>query len=331
MNNYRFQWVDIAKGIGIILVVYGHVVRGLHSSKIIGEQIFYFSDTLVYSFHMPLFFVLAGLFFMKSMGKYTSGKLFVEKCKTILYPYIIWSLFQTGTKIMLSKFTNGGEELNSLNSLLTCLFIPRAQFWFLFALFFINLFNLLLISVFRHIWLIISIIIGLVYYLFPVSLFVFSNALHYLIFFNIGILASNILLNNSFLKTASKLSFLVISILLFLIVEYVYVCKSLRISFYSLITALTGLFLVIQTAYKIDTYRGFPSKLLNFVGRYSLEIYILHILVVGGIRILLSVFLGVQNVVIHITLGTLCGVLIPFIITHLFVSQKWYKIIFRLS
>jgi peptidoglycan/LPS O-acetylase OafA/YrhL len=76
---------------------------------------------------------------------------------------------------------------------------------------------------------------------------------------------------------------------------------------------------------------GFPSKLLNFIGRYSLEIYILHILVAAGIRILLSVFLEVQNAVIHITLGTLCGVLIPFIITHLFVSQKWYKIIFRLS
>jgi fucose 4-O-acetylase-like acetyltransferase len=67
MNIYRFQWVDTAKGTGIILVVYGHVIRGLHSAAIVSEQMFYFSDTLVYSFHMPLFFVLAGLFFTRSI------------------------------------------------------------------------------------------------------------------------------------------------------------------------------------------------------------------------------------------------------------------------
>jgi fucose 4-O-acetylase-like acetyltransferase len=56
-NTHRFQWIDIAKGIGLILVVYGHVIRGLHSSVIIGERVFYFSDTLVYSFYMSPFFL----------------------------------------------------------------------------------------------------------------------------------------------------------------------------------------------------------------------------------------------------------------------------------
>lgn len=47
----RFEWVDVARGIGIIAVVIGHVwSRGL-------------PHTLTYSFHMPLFFLLSGYLF----------------------------------------------------------------------------------------------------------------------------------------------------------------------------------------------------------------------------------------------------------------------------
>jgi fucose 4-O-acetylase-like acetyltransferase len=47
----RFEWVDVARGIGIVAVVIGHVwSRGL-------------PHTLTYSFHMPLFFLLSGYLF----------------------------------------------------------------------------------------------------------------------------------------------------------------------------------------------------------------------------------------------------------------------------
>ncbi|HEX7782649.1 MAG TPA: acyltransferase family protein [Sphingobium sp.] len=47
----RFEWVDVARGIGIVAVVIGHVwSRGLPHS-------------LTYSFHMPLFFLLSGYLF----------------------------------------------------------------------------------------------------------------------------------------------------------------------------------------------------------------------------------------------------------------------------
>ncbi|WP_043367549.1 acyltransferase family protein, partial [Cupriavidus sp. WS] len=61
----RDVWVDNAKGIGIILVVYGHVARGLHSAGIWSDATsFSFLDSAVYSFHMPLFFFLSGLYFL---------------------------------------------------------------------------------------------------------------------------------------------------------------------------------------------------------------------------------------------------------------------------
>jgi membrane-bound acyltransferase YfiQ involved in biofilm formation len=73
------------------------------------------------------------------------------------------------------------------------------------------------------------------------------------------------------------------------------------------------------------------GKLINSIGRYSFEIYILHILVTAGVRITLNSFLGIDNIIIHITLGTLCGILIPFALANLLNRQKWFKIMFRLS
>ncbi|MBC1212116.1 acyltransferase family protein [Listeria booriae] len=61
--NERITWIDYAKGIGIILVVYGHVLRGVFEAGLdIPIKLFTYEDSFIYSFHMPLFFFLSGLF-----------------------------------------------------------------------------------------------------------------------------------------------------------------------------------------------------------------------------------------------------------------------------
>lgn len=47
-DNGRIAWVDIAKGLGIFLVVLGHTYR---KNPV---------QNWIYSFHMPLFFILSG-------------------------------------------------------------------------------------------------------------------------------------------------------------------------------------------------------------------------------------------------------------------------------
>lgn len=56
IEKKRKQWIDIAKGIGIILVVLGHVTKNRILIRII------------YSFHMPLFFFLSGCLINKNCG-----------------------------------------------------------------------------------------------------------------------------------------------------------------------------------------------------------------------------------------------------------------------
>lgn len=53
----RIEWIDIAKAIGIVLVVYGHVILGMHDAGLWGGSLNYnLQHSFVYTTHMPLFF-----------------------------------------------------------------------------------------------------------------------------------------------------------------------------------------------------------------------------------------------------------------------------------
>jgi len=66
----RNVWVDYAKAIGIILVVYGHVARGVFNAGLpMDEARFVLVDSIIYSFHIPLYFFLSGLFFFDSLQR----------------------------------------------------------------------------------------------------------------------------------------------------------------------------------------------------------------------------------------------------------------------
>lgn len=133
----RTRWVDYAKGIGITLVVYGHVARGLVNARLpVATEPLRTIDNVIYTFHMPLFFFLAGLFLVSSLERRGWRGLLATKLETLVYPYLLWSLLQGGLEVALSHFTNGNATLAEVGSLL---WHPRAQFWFLYALFFVNL------------------------------------------------------------------------------------------------------------------------------------------------------------------------------------------------
>lgn len=76
----RKTYIDIAKGIAVILVIMGHC-----------EYTDFRLLVWLYTFHMPLFFIINGLFI--SIDKYPTLKEFVKKkAKTLLVPYFILSI-----------------------------------------------------------------------------------------------------------------------------------------------------------------------------------------------------------------------------------------------
>ena len=77
MVKERIEWIDVSKGMGILLVIIGHCV---YFGKFVHNWIF--------SFHMPLFFILSGLFFQKN----TLQNFFFKKTKQLIFPYIIFCI-----------------------------------------------------------------------------------------------------------------------------------------------------------------------------------------------------------------------------------------------
>lgn len=75
--NQREKWIDVVKAIGIILMVIGQASPPF-SFKI-----------WIYSFHMPLFFIVAGyLFNEKKWASLGEKELLKSRAKTYLLPYI---------------------------------------------------------------------------------------------------------------------------------------------------------------------------------------------------------------------------------------------------
>ncbi len=75
----RIEWIDICKGLCIFLVVIGHT--GI-------SKISTFTYDWIYSFHMPLFYMLSGLVFNEV--KYdTFNKYIKRRIKTLVFPFLI--------------------------------------------------------------------------------------------------------------------------------------------------------------------------------------------------------------------------------------------------
>lgn len=86
----RFDWVDTLKGIGIVLVVAGHIFGSYLSG-------------FIYLFHMPLFFFIAGyLYSPKTLHQY-----FKNKSSSLLSPYVKYLLFFTILSSIYILLNNG--------------------------------------------------------------------------------------------------------------------------------------------------------------------------------------------------------------------------------
>ena len=125
--------VDYARGLGILLVVVGHTLRGVINSGLLeSSAATRFADDWIYAFHMPLFFFLSGLFAERSADK-GPRRFVADKLRTIAYPYVVWSLLQTSVQILMSRHTNSPASWHDLA--IDRLYVPPMQFWFLYALF----------------------------------------------------------------------------------------------------------------------------------------------------------------------------------------------------
>ena len=126
-KNQRIKSLDIAKAIGIILIVLGHISENPSITK------------LVYSFHVPLFFIISGYLYRQNQKITVYLK---KKVKTILIPYFIFGLLSYIYWFFLERYFRT-QDINPLIPFCNLFiarsgeynFIENAPLWFLPCLF----------------------------------------------------------------------------------------------------------------------------------------------------------------------------------------------------
>jgi fucose 4-O-acetylase-like acetyltransferase len=276
----RVNWIDAARGIGIVLVVLGHVERGLVGSGIARSAGWLDLDFVLYSFHMPLFFLLAGLNAPRGLSRGSKHYL-LSKVTTVVYPYFLWSIIQGLTLVSMSSLTNGKYNIDDL---LQIGWTPMSQFWFLYTLMMIHI----TVSIIGN-RILPLIIVGVVSFVasqfYPLNS-VLERYFHCLPFFALGIALFRFIGAVDELRPV-RLPYVAALWLTFGVSVYAsWAFDSVNFDRWSnLPAALCGIAAVIATAkwMRERTLKGFV-----YLGVASMTIYVMHILAAAGLRILMS-------------------------------------------
>ena len=313
----RTDWVDYGKGIGIILVVYGHLLSsGYHAHLSIQEHFFALSDSIVYSFHMPFFFFLTGLFVEQSFQKRGARNFLINKIKYIAYPYLIWSLLQTSIELFLANNTYRGINIEDI---LAIPYRPWSQFWFLYALIcmYIAYSMFTMLGKFSTAVMTLS---AVILFFYPINTEI--AALHdfsiEFLFFVAGILAKRYLTNPEKHSIPIEVTFVLFIILMgsgyFIFTNQIDPTRLTNGShpFYFLYLSTLG----ITSCIGLSQYlaRKNCCRYIKVLGIYSLQIYLVHMLAGVGARIILLKLFHLQNPALHICIGVIVGLWAPIIL-----------------
>ncbi len=128
MKKERVDYLDYAKCIAIMLVIWGHTAPNGTNAPF---------RVLLYSFHMPLFFLVSGMVLVRRGDEYGKEhwKKFVSKnIMTLLVPYLIWCAIYSNFswKSYVLVFYGSWEMINAAGTLtslwfLPCLFVSRVM------------------------------------------------------------------------------------------------------------------------------------------------------------------------------------------------------------
>lgn len=297
--KYRKSWIDICRGVGILLVLYGHVLGS--------DQ----SRYLIYSFHMPLFFFLSGLVFNTRDAE--SYKIFLKKnLKQIILPYytfagitlILWLIF-----IKPAASNHIPQELWGIvygNGIFPSLEF-NSPLWFLPCLFVTKFFYMLIHKYSKSVKVkyISLVFLGTVGYIlsafFPLIKLPFSIEVAFtaVVFFGFGHLMVQLTLLKNKIKENTWLTAILMSITTFFFAWIHFRMSGLQIDmrinqlnnillFYS--AAFSGIFAVISISYIVK-----KNRFIEYIGKNTLLLFIWHYPLYLVITSFLSNFPITQN------------------------------------
>ena len=336
LKRNRYNWVDYLRGIVILLVVYHHTYLGIERSGIEVPESVGDANMVFYSFRMPLFFIISGIFTSITLSVKPINKLIWSKYDKILYPYFIWAFLQITLQIILSNFTNSERDFGDY---LYILYQPKQldQFWYLPALFNSTL-VFILIKTKLNPKFSVDLMIGLVLYFaapFLNDISMMSNWMRFYLFFVLGDKVSNHIFRQSVQEQLKRPLTILLFIPLFIVAQIFYLdnnvgAKAMESTIQTfegdynlyllnevnfLFTSLIGCTTLIIISFLLEKWG--KLSFLRVLGYHSLYIYITHVIVVGFTRALLVRVFHIDNYLVILLVAIAFGVVLPVIFYNL--------------
>ena len=330
----RIEYIDIARGIGILLVVLAHNDFGFISQY--GYQV-------IYSFHMPLFFLLSGYFIKTNISFF---EFFKKRFHSLLKPFL-FTLF-------LIYFLNVSFEKMAFETALrrigkslygTGVYIDWVQLWFLPNLFVVSLYAfifLVIVGKLNNRWLRLGILTATLalslpflktFYPFSVSLLgndyelfglpfsldlVFLSGFFYILGSELKQLTTEKTFDNSFLLIGAGIALFAMNYFIESPIDF---NTRLYSSFFiNTIEAIVGILFVLALSRQIELRTGWLARLMKYFGQASLIILIFHVPIQDfwGQKVLAVT----DNLPISIWIGFFMGVGGSVLIHELFIRRN---------
>lgn len=305
-----FAAPDFAKFLGIVLVVFGHVIRGLFNAGVLPRSDFWMRvDAGIYLFHMPLFFFLSGLFFVATFERRGQLDFWKRNSFTLLLPLLVWSYIQFSIQYLAGDAANVRKTLMDV---LTAPFPPKEQFWFLWTLFLVSGLSAFLLGAFKKVG-----IFGILF--FASSIFYalsdklgFADTANGYFFKNCPFFFLGIIFRNWRPRTPPSIGILG-AVAVFTVVE---VCFLFGPPFsnattlpFAILCVLSVYFfcIAISTA---EFLKHSSARVMLFIGMNSMIIYLAHVIFEAAVRAIL-LKMKISDIGLHIILGWLAGMVAP--------------------
>ncbi len=330
IHERSLGWINLARGFIIIMVVYRHSFEGIRNSGIDISAYRYLEvlNNMMYTFRMPLFFIISGILMNLSLKKSGLGQYVRKRAEYILYPYVVWCVIQISLKMLLPRYVNGET---SWSSYLDILYNPREieQFWYLYALFNIMALYSLLKIKFR-INPLLHLLIALAFYFIAqytfnhgIRLYFINDILGHYLFFAAGDLASTFVLDpKNREKIASYRTFFIV-LPVFLVLHYYYLTNPevLTKPFMLLIT-FSGIIFAVIVSFLLEKTKGL--QWLKVLGANSLYIYLMHVMIMAANRIFLLKVLKIDSMPVVLFANIVVGLFIPIIIYNIMMKTGFW-------
>jgi len=309
MSKPYYYELNRLRGFAILLVVVGHSITRF-PMNIMDMPPYNTIYDYIYSFHMPLFFMISGLYY--GFSPVINYKDFIkEKAIRLLVPYCAFSLVVLVSKLLLSSLVN--RNVGGISEGLYSIVLKGGFYWFLYALFIIFLiFPFLERIVKRTNVYIVGIGIIVLYFtgLYP-RIFCLQNAGYGLVYFYVGYA-----LAPHYEKIREGALRFYLLILLVILIPFVLFGKNgiTQNKIEALLVPFLGIILSFLIIIPVKT-RVFNHFMDRF-GNYSLQIYLIESLVLVITRHILINYLRITEPAALVLLIVLAKISISTTMAH---------------